>query len=128
MESLSYREAGGIGVLQSTARIAGISRDGVCMFGGLLRGLDNEHAAKFAFLLATPIILAAGLFKVGDLTGPLGAVPGVRRAALVAAVAAAIAAVFCVHFLMRYFRRNNLMPFGIYCIAFGTAMLVYTLV
>ena len=126
MESLSYREAAGIGVLQSTALIAGISRDGVCMMGGLLRGLDNEHAAKFAFLLATPIILAAGLFKFPDLTGPLGAVPGVRRAAVIAAVAAAVAAVICVHFLMRYFRRNNLIPFGLYCIAFGTAMIIYT--
>ena len=62
--TLSYREAAGIGVAQSTALIAGISRDGVCMTAGLLRGLDNEDAARFAFLLATPIILAAGLFKL----------------------------------------------------------------
>ena len=64
IESLSYIEACGIGVIQSTALIAGISRDGVAMTGCLQRGLDNEHAAKFAFLLATPIILAAGLFKL----------------------------------------------------------------
>jgi undecaprenyl-diphosphatase len=127
IESLSYVEAGGIGVIQSTALIAGISRDGVCMAGGLLRGLDNEAAAKFAFLLATPIILAAGIFKLPDLTGPLGD-HGVRRAALIAAVCAAVAAVFTVHFLMRYFRRNNLVPFAIYCMAFGLAMLLYTTV
>jgi undecaprenyl-diphosphatase len=127
IESLSYGEATGIGVIQSTALIAGISRDGVCMAGGLLRGLDNEAAAKFAFLLATPIILAAGIFKFPDLTGPLGD-HGVRRAALIAAVAAAIAAIFTVHFLMRYFRRNNLVPFAIYCMAFGLAMLLYTTV
>jgi undecaprenyl-diphosphatase len=125
MESLSYVEATGIGVIQSSALIAGISRDGVAMTGGLLRGLDNEHAAKFAFLLATPIILAAGLFKFGDLTGPHGDF-GVRRAALIAAVAAAVAAVITVHFLLRYFRRNNLIPFGIYCLLFGTAMILYT--
>src|SRR5579862_8537079 len=125
MESLTYREAAGLGVIQSTALIAGISRDGVCMTGGLLRGLDNEHAAKFAFLLATPIILAAGLFKLPDLTGPLGD-HGVRRAALFAAIAAAVAAVVTVHFLLRYFRRNNLIPFGIYCLLFGTAMILYT--
>jgi undecaprenyl-diphosphatase len=125
MESLTYVEAAGIGVIQSSALIAGISRDGVCMTGGLLRGLDNEHAAKFAFLLATPIILAAGLFKFSDLTGPLGD-HGVRRAAVIAAVAAAVAAVFCVHFLVRYFRRNNLIPFGVYCLLFGTAMIIYT--
>ncbi|MGH2852315.1 MAG: undecaprenyl-diphosphate phosphatase [Solirubrobacteraceae bacterium] len=125
MESLSYVEATGIGVIQSSALIAGISRDGVAMTGGLLRGLDNEHAAKFAFLLATPIILAAGLFKFGDLTGPDGDF-GVRRAALIAAIAAAVAAVVTVHFLLRYFRRNNLIPFGIYCLLFGTAMILYT--
>jgi undecaprenyl-diphosphatase len=125
LESLTYVEAAGIGVIQSSALIAGISRDGVCMTGGLLRGLDNEHAAKFAFLLATPIILAAGLFKFPDLTGPLGD-HGVRRAAVIAAVAAAVAAVLTVHYLLRYFRNNNLIPFGVYCLAFGTAMIIYT--
>ena len=127
MESLTYEEAAGLGVIQSTALIAGISRDGVCMTGGLLRGLDNEHAAKFAFLLATPIILAAGIFKFPDLTGPLGD-HGVRRAAVIAAVAAAIAAVVTVHYLLRYFRNNNLIPFGVYCLLFGTAMVLYTTV
>jgi undecaprenyl-diphosphatase len=125
IESLSYVEATGIGVIQSSALIAGISRDGVCMTGALLRGLDNEHAAKFAFLLATPIILAAGLFKFPDLTGPLGD-HGVRRAAVIAAVAAAITAVFTVHYLLRYFRNNNLIPFGVYCLLFGVAMIIYT--
>ena len=127
MESLTYKEAAGLGVIQSTALIAGISRDGVCMTGGLQRGLDNEHAAKFAFLLATPIILAAGIFKFPDLTGPLGD-NGVRRAAVIAAVAAAIAAVVTVHYLLRYFRNNNLIPFGVYCLLFGTAMVLYTTV
>src|SRR4029077_14297403 len=98
MESLSFVEAAAIGVMQSSGLIAGISRDGAAMTGGLLRGLDNEHAAKFAFLLATPIILAAGLFKFPDLTGPHGD-NGVRRAAVIAAVAAAVAAVFTVHYL-----------------------------
>ena len=125
LDSLEYREAGVIGVAQSTALIAGISRDGVVMTAGLVRGLDNSDAARFAFLLATPPILAAGLYKVGDLTGPLGA-GGVRSAALVAAVAAAITAVITVHFLTRYFRRGNLRPFGIYCIVFGIFMVLFT--
>jgi len=127
LESLSYVEATGIGIAQSTALIAGISRDGVCMTTGLLRGLDNEDAAKFAFLLATPIILAAGIFKLGDLLGHNGD-GGVRRAALIAAIAAAAAAIVCVHYLVRYFRRNNLIPFGIYCLLFGVAMIIYTTV
>ena len=115
-----------IGAFQTFALIPGISRDGVVMVGGLLRGLDNEDAAKFSFLLATPIILAAGIFKFSDLTGPLGA--GLRGQAVVAAVSAAIASIVAVHFLLRYFRNNNLIPFGIYCLVFGGAMLVYTAV
>jgi undecaprenyl-diphosphatase len=112
-----------IGVAQTSALIAGISRDGVCMSAGLLRGLDNEDAARYAFLLATPPILAAGLFKFTDLTGPLGA--GIRGPAVIAAVAAAITAVFTVHFLTRYFKTRNLTPFGIYCLLFGLAMVIY---
>src|SRR5581483_10467200 len=109
MDTLSSKEAGVIGFAQSSALIAGISRDGVVMAAGLARGLDNYDAGRLGFLLATPIILAAGVYKVGDLTGPNGA--GIRGAAVLAAVCAAIAAVFTVHFLTRYFRRGNLNPF-----------------
>ena len=119
--TLEYREAALIGVAQSSALLAGISRDGVCMSVGLVRGLDNADAGRFAFLLATPPILAAGILKIGDLTGPLGG-GGVRGAALIAAVVAAIAAVFTVHFLTRYLRTRTLKPFGAYCILFGAVM------
>jgi undecaprenyl-diphosphatase len=124
LDSLEYREAGVIGVAQSTALIAGISRDGMCMTTGLARGLDNEDAARFAFLLATPPILAAGVYKLGDLTGPLGD-GGVRGAAVLAAVFAAVTAIITVHFLTRYFKTRNLTPFGIYCLVFGAAMVIY---
>jgi undecaprenyl-diphosphatase len=123
LDTLEYREAAVVGLGESTALIAGISRDGVAMAVGLARGLDNEDAARYAFLLATPIILVAGLYKISDLTGPNG--NGIRGAAVIAAVAAAITAVFTVHFLTRYFRRGNLNPFGIYCLIFGAAMVVY---
>ncbi len=124
LDTMDYREAGVIGVIQSTALIAGISRDGVVMTAGLARGLDNSDAARFAFLLATPPILAAGLLKIGDLTGPLGN-NGIRGAALIAAVFAAATAVITVHFLTRFFKRGNLRPFGVYCILFGAAMVIY---
>jgi undecaprenyl-diphosphatase len=123
LDTLEYREAGVVGLAQSTALIAGISRDGMAMATGLVRGLDNEDSARFAFLLATPPILLAGLYKFNDLTGPLGA--GIRAQAVVAAVAAAITAVFTVHFLLRYFKTRTLTPFGIYCIVFGLAMVIY---
>jgi undecaprenyl-diphosphatase len=123
LDSLRYREGAFVGFAQAAGLIAGISRDGMCMAAGLLRGLDNADAAKFGFLLATPIILAAGIFKVGDLTGPNG--DGIRGAAFLAAVVAAIVAVFTVHFLTRYFRKGNLNPFAAYCVLFGAAMVVY---
>ena len=123
LETLEYREAGVLGVAQSGGLIAGISRDGMVMAGGLARGLDNSDAARMSFLMATPIILAAGLYKLPDLTGPNG--NGIRGYALLAAVAAAITAVFTVHFLTRYFKSGNLIPFAIYCVLFGSAMVIY---
>jgi undecaprenyl-diphosphatase len=124
LDTLDYREAVVVGTAQSAALIAGISRDGMCMTTGLLRGLDNYDSARFAFLLATPIILAAGVYKIGDLTGPLGN-HGVRGAAFVAAVFAAVTGILTVHFLTRWFKTRNLAPFGLYCVVFGAAMVVY---
>jgi undecaprenyl-diphosphatase len=124
LATLEYKEAAIIGTAQTGALIAGISRDGIVMTAGLARGLDHEDSARFAFLLATPIILAAGVYKIPDLTGPLGA--GIRGQALVACLAAAVAAVFSVAFLMRYFKTRTLRPFGVYCLLFGAAMAVYT--
>jgi undecaprenyl-diphosphatase len=123
LETLAYREAGLVGLMQSSALIPGISRDGVCMTTGLARGLDNADSARFAFLLATPIILAAGVFKSPDLMGPLG--DGIRGQALVAAGCAAVASVGATAFLVRWFRNRNLVPFGIYCILFGVGMLAF---
>jgi undecaprenyl-diphosphatase len=123
LDTLEYREGVVVGFAQSSALIAGISRDGMVMAAGLARGLDNYDAGRFGFLLATPIILAAGVYKIGDLTGPLG--KGIRGPAVIAAIIAAVVAVFTVHFLTRYFRRGNLNPFGIYCILFGIAMVAY---
>ena len=124
LDTVTLGEAGAIGIAQSSALIAGISRDGVVMTAGLVRGLDHMDAARFSFLLATPPILAAGLLKFGDLTGPLGN-GGVRGAALIAALFAAVTAVITVHYLTRFFKTRNLTPFGIYCVLFGAAMVIY---
>ncbi len=126
LDTLEFRESAIIGTAQTSALIAGISRDGVVMTAGLARGLDNADAARFGFLLATPPILAAGLLKYGDLTGANG--NGVRGAAVIAAVCAAVTAVLTVHFLTRYFRKGNLRPFGLYCIGFGIFMTAFTLI
>ena len=124
LDTLEYRESFVIGTAQSTALICGISRDGAAMGAGLARGMDHSDSARFAFLLATPIILAAGLFKLPDLLGHLG--NGVRGQSLVACASAAVASVFTVRFLTRYFKTNTLMPFAIYCLVFGPIMIIYT--
>ncbi|HEV3047169.1 MAG TPA: undecaprenyl-diphosphate phosphatase [Solirubrobacteraceae bacterium] len=124
LNTLEFREALVVGVAQSTALVAGISRDGVTMGAGLARGMDHSDSARFAFLLATPIILAAGIFKVGDLLGHNG--DGIRGQALVACATAAIVAVFTVAFLVRYFKTRTLIPFAVYCLVFGLAMVIYT--
>jgi undecaprenyl-diphosphatase len=124
LDTLEYREALVVGVAQSTALVAGISRDGVTMGAGLARGLDHSDSARFAFLLATPIILAAGVVKLPDLLGHLG--NGVRGQALVACVVAAVTAVFTVRFLVTYFKTKTLTPFAVYCLVFGLGMLIYT--
>jgi undecaprenyl-diphosphatase len=114
-----FRDAGWIGLAQILALFAGISRSGITMVAGLLRGLDHEQAVRFAFLLATPIILAAGLLKIPDFTGPLG--DGIRGQALAGAGAAFVGALFATAFLTRYFKTNKLTPFGVYCLLFGIA-------
>jgi undecaprenyl-diphosphatase len=124
LATLEYREALVIGVAQSTALVAGISRDGVTMGAGLARGLDHSDSARFAFLLATPVILAAGIVKLPDLLGHLG--DGIRGQALVACAVAAVTAVFTVRFLVGYFKTKTLTPFAVYCLVFGLAMVVYT--
>src|SRR5262245_48385337 len=87
------------------------------MGGGLLVGLSHEDAARYSFLLATPIIGAAALLKLPDLFGHKG--DGVRGPALVAAACAAVATYFAARFLLRYLQTNKLSPFGYYCIGFG---------
>jgi undecaprenyl-diphosphatase len=116
-EKMSFRQAAAIGTAQAAALIPGISRSGVTMGGGLIVGLSNEDAARFAFLLATPIIAAAGILKLPELFGAAG--DGVRGQALVGALAAALTTYIAVKFLLRFFKTNRLTPFGIYCIAAG---------
>ena len=114
---LSWRQAIAVGTSQAAALIPGISRSGVTMGGGLLVGLSNEDAARYGFLLATPIIGAAALLKLPDLFGHKG--DGVRGPALVAALCAALATYVAVRFLLRYLETNRLTSFGYYCIGAG---------
>jgi undecaprenyl-diphosphatase len=92
------------------------------MVGGLLRGLSHEDAARFSFLLATPVIFAAGVYKVPDLLGPNGR--GIHGQVLVGSIVAGAAAYVSVRFLTRYFTSRTLTPFAIYCLLLGAVSIV----
>jgi|HubBroStandDraft_4_1064222.scaffolds.fasta_scaffold00001_294 undecaprenyl-diphosphatase len=117
IEDLSYPASVLIGVAQGFALLPGISRSGISMVAGLLCDLDHESAARFSFLLATPVILAAALLEAPKLFAPAAHV--VLLEAVCGGILAGVAAYLSVAFLMRYFRSNDLRPFGWYCVIVG---------
>ena len=123
LSRMGYGQAVIIGSAQVLALLAGISRDGVTMVAGMARGLSREDAARFAFLLATPVILAAGALKIPDLMGPLG--NGIHGQVVVGSVLSGVGAYVSVRYLVRYFQTRTLTPFGIYCIIAGLASIAY---
>jgi undecaprenyl-diphosphatase len=122
LAGLSIRDVLIIGAMQILALIAGISRSGATMTAGLWRGLDHEDGARFAFLLATPVIFAAGLLKLPSLAGSAGA--HIHGQVFVGVVVTAVAAYASIRFLMRYFETRTLTPFAIYCLVFGLASVI----
>ncbi len=120
---LSWGQSFLIGTVQSAALLPGISRSGSSMAGGLLAGLNNEEAARFSFLLATPIIGAAALLKLPSLF--TSSIAPERSAILWGALAAAVAAYISVRFLVKYFQTRTLKPFAIYCLIAGLTFSLY---
>jgi len=123
LSRMGYRRALIIGSSQILALLAGISRDGITMVTGMSRGLSREDAARFAFLLATPVILAAGVLELPKLTGPEG--NGIHGQILLGSILSGVGAYVSVRFLMRYFQTRTLTPFAIYCFVFGLLAVVY---
>lgn len=119
---VGFPSAAIIGASQALALLAGISREGVAMVGGLFRGLDNENAMRFSFLLSTPVILAAGALKVPDLLGPLG--NGIRGQVVAGSLAAVVTSLVAIVFLARYFKTRTLVPFAVYSLLFGLASVI----
>ncbi|MEI7747112.1 MAG: undecaprenyl-diphosphate phosphatase [Actinomycetota bacterium] len=117
LETLPLGQGVMVGAAQIFALLAGISRSGITMVAGLIRGLDHEDAARFSFLLATPVILAAGIYKLPDMLGSNG--NGVRGQILVGSICAGLAAYASIRFLVRYFATKTLWPFAIYCLVAG---------
>ena len=119
---ISYRDGISVGSLQVLALLPGISRSGITMVGGLWRGLSHEDAARFAFLLATPVIFAAGVLKLPSLAGPAG--DNIHGQVVVGAIITGVTAYLSVRYLVRYFETRTLVPFAIYCLVAGAASIV----
>jgi undecaprenyl-diphosphatase len=122
LTTLSYTEAGLIGFFQTFALLAGISRSGISMVGGLARGLSHRDAARFSFLLATPVILAAGVLKLPTLAGAGGS--HIHGQVLLGAVLAGVASYISVRWLTRWFETKTLTPFAIYSLVAGVICIV----
>lgn len=123
LAELSFGRGALIGSAQALALLPGISRSGIAMVAGLWRGLSHEDSARFSFLLATPIILAAGVYKIPELFGPAAAGIGGQVAA--GSVASFVCAYLAVRFLTRYFETRTLTPFAVYCVVFGATSLAW---
>ena len=123
LASLGYVQGTLIGTAQVLALLAGISRDGIVMVGGMYRGLSREDAARFSFLLSAPVILAAGVFKLPTLMGPEG--NGIRGQVLAGSILSGIGAYLALRFLIKYFQTRTLTPFAIYCTVAGLGSLAY---
>jgi undecaprenyl-diphosphatase len=126
LSTMGYGQAILLGSAQILALLPGISRDGIVTVTGMFRGIPREDAVRFSFLLSAPVILAAGMLKVPDLTGHLG--DGIRSQVLVGSLLSFIGAYLSVRFLTRYFARSSsLTPFGIYCLVAGLGSCAYLL-
>jgi len=129
LDQLSIVGAIKIGAGQALALLPGISRSGVTLISGLLHGLDHASAARFSFLLATPIIAAAGVLEIPKLLHAGHAQPW--GLLLASAAVAGICAYASTWFLMRYFKKTeieSLRPFGLYCLVLGVGGLIAKLV
>ncbi|HUZ48543.1 MAG TPA: undecaprenyl-diphosphate phosphatase [Candidatus Dormibacteraeota bacterium] len=122
IERLTFAQSVGVGFAQSFALLPGISRSGASMVASLLCDLDHEDAARYSFLLATPVILAASLLEIPKLFAPDAHV--VAMQAIVGCIVSGVAAYLSVAFLTRYFKSNDLRPFGWYCLIVGVTCFV----
>jgi undecaprenyl-diphosphatase len=123
LDTLNWLDTLLVGLAQALAIFPGISRSGSTIAAGLARGLRRESAARFSFLLATPIILGAGLFKVADLA-QAGGLTAQAPMLVVGFASAGVVGFGCIHFLLRYLQRRPLYPFAIYCAAGGIVCLL----
>jgi undecaprenyl-diphosphatase len=123
LDTLNWPDALLVGLGQALAIFPGISRSGATIAAGLSRGLKRAPAARFSFLLATPIIIGAGLLKVADLA-QAGGLAAQAPTLIVGFVAAGAVGFACIHYLLKYLQRRQLYPFAMYCVIVGVVCLV----
>jgi undecaprenyl-diphosphatase len=127
LDQLSWGKALVIGAAQALALIPGISRSGATMVGGVLAGLTHKDAARFSFLLATPVIAGAGVLEVPKLLKLRETISFDISTMVIAGVVAGVTAYASTWFLMRYFKQNEIQalnPFAYYCWAAGALSLL----
>jgi undecaprenyl-diphosphatase len=127
MDSISFREAFGIGVAQTIALVPGISRSGISISAGLFMGLNREAAARFSFLMATPVIGGAGLWEARKfLTHEAGPNPELN-VILIGFVAAAVSGLLAIRFLLAFLRRQSVNAFVVYRVVAAVVVVIVLL-
>lgn len=122
-ETLSWSDAVWIGLAQAVALVPGVSRSGITISAALLRNFDRSSATRFSFLLATPVVVGAGILEVGRLTQ---APASVNWAVFGVGVASAVVTgLLCIKYFLRYIRRNTFTPFVLYRFALAILVLMF---
>jgi undecaprenyl-diphosphatase len=124
MDGLTFPVALGIGAAQALALIPGISRSGISISAGLFAGLDRETAARFSFLMATPITLAAGAWEARKLLAGEGVVEVTFAPLAIGMVAALVAGIIAIHALLRFLRTNPTHVFVVYRVLLAAVVVV----
>ena len=119
IDSVGWADGITIGLSQALALIPGTSRSGITITTGLFRGLTRETAARFSFLLSTPVIAGAVLKKLWDVHKEGGFPHDMRAPFAVGTAVSGVAGALVIAVFLRYLRRNSLMPFVYYRIVFG---------
>ena len=131
LEDFTWKDALFVGFAQATALFPGISRSGATMVAGLVRGLHHEESARFSFLIATPIILGAGVHQLPKLLHAPDAGGDLLQTAIIGGLVAGVTAFIAIWGLMKYFKGNDakaLDPFAWYCWVAGAGSLALLLV
>jgi undecaprenyl-diphosphatase len=124
VQSITFPVAAGIGAAQALALLPGVSRSGISISAGLFAGLDRESAARFAFLMATPITAGAGLWELRKIIGGEAGVDLPLVPLVAGMLAALVSGLLAIAILLRYLRTHGLGVFVVYRLALAALVVV----